>query len=116
MTSVLPAWSWQFARGHLPSVVALPTELPLTREWAWGGATGAGVKVAVIDSGVDGAHPMIRGVAGGITPRQQATVVATSTDGSTREFEVTVRIDGPAEVEYHRSGGILTMVLRQMLE
>jgi len=66
VTGVLPAWSWQFARGHLPSVAALPAELPLTREWAWGDATGAGVKVAVIDSGVDGAHPAIRGVAGGV--------------------------------------------------
>ena len=66
MTGFLPAWSWQFAQGHLPSVAALPAELPLTREWAWGDATGAGVKVAVIDSGVDGAHPAIRGVAGGV--------------------------------------------------
>ncbi len=28
---------------------------------------------------------------------------------------MTVRIDGPAEVEYYRNGGILQMVLRQML-
>jgi len=41
--------------------------------------------------------------------------VATGGDGSTREFQVTVRIDGPAEVEYHRGGGILQMVLRNML-
>jgi subtilisin len=28
-------------------------------EWAWGGADGSGVRVAVLDSGVDGTHPMI---------------------------------------------------------
>jgi subtilisin len=31
------------------------------REWAWAGATGAGVKVAIIDSGVEGTHPLVRG-------------------------------------------------------
>ncbi len=29
------------------------------RDWAWGGATGRGVRVCVIDSGVDVGHPMI---------------------------------------------------------
>jgi subtilisin len=66
VSGVLPAWSWQFARGHLPSVDALPVDQPLTRDWAWGGATGAGVKVAVVDSGVDGSHPAVGGVAGGV--------------------------------------------------
>ena len=36
-------------------------------------------------------------------------------DGSRVEFETTVRIDAPAEVEYFQSGGILQMVLRQLL-
>jgi subtilisin len=36
----------------------------LTREWAWGGSTGKGVKVAVIDSGVDADHPAVGEVAG----------------------------------------------------
>jgi subtilisin family serine protease len=30
----------------------------LTREWAWGGATGAGVDVAVVDSGIEADHPL----------------------------------------------------------
>jgi subtilisin family serine protease len=38
----------------------------ITREWAWGDGTGAGVKVAVVDSGVEPDHPSVRGVAGGI--------------------------------------------------
>jgi subtilisin len=31
----------------------------VTPEWAWGGSDGSGVRVAVLDSGVDGSHPMI---------------------------------------------------------
>ena len=31
----------------------------MTREWAWGGATGAGVDVAVIDSGIEDGHPLV---------------------------------------------------------
>jgi subtilisin family serine protease len=33
----------------------------ITAEWAWGGSTGAGVRVAVIDSGIDASHPAIGG-------------------------------------------------------
>ena len=65
MTS-LPAWSWQFVAGHLPPVAPLPLDTPITREWAFGGATGAGVKVAVIDSGVDASHPAVGRVAGAV--------------------------------------------------
>jgi aconitate hydratase len=66
--------------------------------------------------GLDGTETYsIRGLAGGITPKQTATVTATGGDGGAKEFEATVRIDGPAEVEYFRNGGILQMVLRQML-
>ena len=56
-----PAWSWQFAPDqirHVPEVLDLDH---LTPEWAWGGSTGAGVKVAVIDSGIDNNHPAIDG-------------------------------------------------------
>ena len=57
----------------------------------------------------------ITGIAAGITPRQSARVCATRQDGSQLEFDATVRIDAPAEVEYFRNGGILPMVLRQLL-
>jgi subtilisin family serine protease len=33
----------------------------LSPEWAWGGATGRGVRVAVIDSGVEADHPALDG-------------------------------------------------------
>ena len=34
-------------------------DLPINREWAWGGASGAGVTVAVVDSGIDASHPAV---------------------------------------------------------
>ena len=56
-----PAWSAQFAPDALKT---LEPVLPLDRitpEWAWGGSTGADVKVAVIDSGIDAEHPAVGG-------------------------------------------------------
>ena len=41
----------------------LPLE-DVTREWAFGGSTGAGVRVAVVDSGVEAGHPAVGEVAG----------------------------------------------------
>jgi subtilisin family serine protease len=57
----LPAWSEPFtpeARDRLTRNAALGM---VDRDWAWGGATGAGVKVAIIDSGVEGSHPVVGG-------------------------------------------------------
>jgi subtilisin family serine protease len=34
----------------------------LTPEWAFGGSTGAGVRVAIVDSGVEAGHPAVGGV------------------------------------------------------
>jgi aconitate hydratase len=58
----------------------------------------------------------IGGLASGIEPRQEVTVRARRNDGSEISFPATVRIDMPAEVDYYRHGGILQMVLRQMLD
>jgi aconitate hydratase len=57
----------------------------------------------------------ISGLAGGPTPRQDVEVVARNADGGETRFAVTVRIDAAAEVEYYQHGGILQMVLREML-
>lgn len=62
-----PAYSEQFDPETLPSIAALDLGSPITKEWAWGGATGAGVKVAIVDSGVEGAHPAVGGVAGAVS-------------------------------------------------
>jgi aconitate hydratase len=57
----------------------------------------------------------VTGIDAGITPRQNAGVSALRQDGTRVDFQTTVRIDAPAEVEYFRHGGILQMVLRQLL-
>lgn len=56
--AALPAWS-------LPKDavdrIALPSEWPdrVTRDWALGGAMGDGVRVCILDSGVDSTHPLV---------------------------------------------------------
>ena len=57
----------------------------------------------------------ISGLADGVEPRQQVEVLARSDDGTEVRFRAVVRIDGPAEIEYYRNGGILHTVLREML-
>ena len=53
-----PAWSRGESVYDVSEVVAVPS---LTPQWAWGGATGKGVRVALIDSGIDAAHPALEG-------------------------------------------------------
>lgn len=66
MTSSLPAWAEAFELDRLAVAPCLGLIGPITREWAIGGSTGAGVKVAVIDSGIDADHPSVGGVKGGV--------------------------------------------------
>jgi subtilisin len=63
---VKPAWSWQFEPGRLAPAPTLALPAPITADWAWGASTGAGVRVAVVDSGVDAAHPAVGQVAGAV--------------------------------------------------
>jgi subtilisin len=77
----LPAWS-------LTAEEVRPVELPglwpagLTRDWAWGGSTGAGVRVCILDSGVERGHPLVGEV-------QSAVVVTAGEDGEPRFDEDT---------------------------
>jgi aconitate hydratase len=57
----------------------------------------------------------VSGLSGGIMPGQEATVEAVADDGAVTSFPVRVRIDEEAELEYYRAGGILRLVLAQML-
>ena len=61
----LPAWS--LPAGTAESL-ALPTEWPgrVTREWAWGGSTGKGVRVCILDSGIERDHPDVGELAGAV--------------------------------------------------
>ncbi len=56
------------------------------------------------------------GLSGDLKPGQDLTVAATDEKGAKKEFAVKVRIDTPIEVEYYRHGGILQMVLRQLVK
>ena len=54
----LPAWSLP---AEAVDRIRVPAALPeqVTREWAWGGSTGAGVRVCILDSGIELEHPLV---------------------------------------------------------
>lgn len=75
----LPAWSLPAdAVGRIELPVTLPDQV--TREWAWGGSTGAGVSVCILDSGVELEHPLVGPVA-------RSVVVVRGEDGELRVDE-----------------------------
>ena len=53
-----PAWSLPAGAAN---EIKIPVEWPgeVTRDWAWGGSTGKGVSVCILDSGVDSGHPLV---------------------------------------------------------
>jgi subtilisin family serine protease len=91
----LPPWR-RSARAHFPGLPAwgmpvsvLPGERfdfcamdRITREWAWGGADGSGIQVCVLDSGVDGDHPLVGGVDGAfeVVPDADGSLVVKPTE------------------------------------
>jgi subtilisin len=54
----LPAWSLSSERARS---LTLPGGWPerVDRAWAWGGSTGKGVRVCILDSGVEEGHPLV---------------------------------------------------------
>src|SRR6266700_3641603 len=63
MTSVeeLPAWSVPFATDRREHLARLPALESIDRTWAWGGSTGRGVTIGIIDSGLEAQHPAVKG-------------------------------------------------------
>ena len=62
-----PAWSNQFALENIQALKQISALDTLDREWAWGGSTGKGVRIAVVDSGIEFDHPALEGsVKGGV--------------------------------------------------
>ena len=59
MSDLRPAWSNQFTADVLRELRAFGPLASIDREWAWGGGTGKGMCVAVIDSGVESDHPWL---------------------------------------------------------
>ena len=62
----LPAFSWPTRPEDRP-VIAPVAWQEITPEHAWGGSTGRGIRVCVVDSGVEADHPALNGmVRGGV--------------------------------------------------
>ncbi|WP_309398347.1 aconitate hydratase AcnA [Cerasicoccus maritimus] len=67
--------------------------------------------------GLDGTETFdLLGLSEDIKPGAEATLVIKRADGSTEEVTLDVRLDTQVEIEYYRNGGILTYVLRQLLD
>ena len=57
----------------------------------------------------------LRGIAGGLTPGGDVAVTALAAGGETIAFTVVARLDSLTDVDYHRHGGVLPLVLRQLM-
>ena len=71
----IPAWSLP---ADAVERIAVAAEWPerVTRDWALGGATGAGIRVCILDSGIESGHPDVGEVTG-------AVAVSIGEDGET---------------------------------
>lgn len=89
MTKDRPAWSRESVLLRLPTAPDLENFSP---EWAFGSSTGRGVRVAVIDSGIDADHPSLG----------DSIDTDTSVEFSVDDAGTITRIDGPhADVYGH---------------
>jgi subtilisin family serine protease len=56
-----PAWSAQFATDAIHNLALIEPLQEISREWAWGSSEGEGVRVGIVDSGVEHDHPALEG-------------------------------------------------------
>jgi subtilisin family serine protease len=129
--SELPAWSLPAGAAKQ---IALQSSWPaeITRDWAFGGATGKGVRVCILDSGVEPDHPLVGKVDGAVVVtagEDGEPVIDEDTEGDVcghgtacagivrslaPECEIhSVRVLGPG---YTGSGKILLAGLRHAIE
>jgi subtilisin family serine protease len=97
MTDIIPAWAEEFFAGGPGPAPRLNFPRQLTRPWAYGDRSGRGVTVAVIDSGVEHAHPMVGDV--------QRAIAVEDAGGDDVEF-----VEGPHDDLYGHGtacGGII---------
>jgi subtilisin len=91
--SMRPAWSDQFSGAALRELSIHGPMGGLTRDWAWGGSTGKGVRVAIVDSGIEHDHPALAGsVRGG---------VAIEYDGESEDYVRVIEESQPADLTGH---------------
>ncbi len=79
----LPAWS--LPRDEVEGI-GLAAQWPerVTREWAWSGSTGKGVRVCILDSGVEAGHPRVGDLESSVTiavGENEEVVVSEDTEG-----------------------------------
>jgi subtilisin len=86
----LPAWALEQAA---PETLRSDWPAMLDRAWAFGDGRGAGVRVAVIDSGIDAGHPLLAG------PLERAVAVELDGDG-----RVSVQADELGDISGHGTG------------
>ena len=58
----------------------------------------------------------IKGLAAGLSPGQRLEVEARADDGTVKQFSVVSRLDNQTDVDYLRHGGVLPMVLRDLMK
>lgn len=76
-----PAWTRDSQVLRLPSAPVSFDDL--SEDWAFGGATGAGVRVAIIDSGIDADHPGL----GDCVDEASSVMFTTDADGDVQLIE-----------------------------
>jgi subtilisin len=76
----LPAWSLPADASESIRIRAGWPER-VTREWAWGGSTGAGVRVCVLDSGIEPDHPLVGTVQRSVAVRNDGDAILVEEDG-----------------------------------
>jgi subtilisin len=75
----LPAWSLPADASDSIRIRAGWPER-VTREWAWGGSTGRGVRVCVLDSGVELDHPLVGTVQRAVAVRKDGDEIVVEED------------------------------------
>ncbi len=143
VTNIFDA-SMRYQQDGIPLVVLAGSEYGAgsSRDWAAKGTLLLGVKAVIATSferihrsnligmgvlpltfpegenadslGLDGTETFDIPASGDLEPLSEITVTANRADGSAIEFQATVRLDTPVEVDYYRNGGILQMVLRNL--
>jgi subtilisin len=75
----LPAWSLPASASDS---IRLHTGWPerVTRDWAWGGSTGRGARVCVLDSGIEPGHPLVGEVEHSVAVRKEGDEVVVEDD------------------------------------
>jgi len=99
--AVIAASYERIHRSNLVGMGVLPLEFTAGQSWQSLGLTGE----EVFD--IPDLNDTLR-------PGDTLTVHATAADGSVKQFDTSVRIDTPVELEYYRNGGILQTVLRKL--